>query len=112
MAGVKHDQGKARIDLWSADVIEEVSKVHEFGAKKYAEYNWAEGLDYHRPFGAAMRHLWAWWRGEENDKETGLNHLAHAMCCVMYLLHYSLNKRRYRSFDNRPKIYSRRRSGG
>lgn len=39
-----------------------------------------------RYFAAAMRHLWAWWTGEERDAETGESHLAHAACCVLFLL--------------------------
>jgi hypothetical protein len=36
--------------------------------------------------------MWAYWKGEDNDPETGLSHLAHAMCCVMFLLSYHLRK--------------------
>jgi hypothetical protein len=36
--------------------------------------------------------------------------LGHAMCCLMFLLHYEMNRRKYRTFDDRPKgIYGRRR---
>ncbi len=111
--GVKSDDGKLRLDLWSYDAIEEVTKVHAFGAKKYEDYNWAKGLKYHRVFGACLRHVWSWWRGERNDPESGFHHLAHAMCCLMYLLHYEMNRRKYREFDDRPKgIYGRRRVSG
>jgi hypothetical protein len=41
-----------------------------------------------RPFNAAMRHLWAWFRGERCDPERKLPHLAHAAVNCMFLLDY------------------------
>lgn len=52
------------------------------------ERNWEKGMAWHRPFGALMRHMWAWWRGESDDPETGYSHLAHAACCIAFLLAY------------------------
>lgn len=106
--GTKHDDGKIPLDLWSPDALEETARVLAFGASKYEPYNWAKGIKYNRVFAALLRHLWAFWRRERNDKETGLHHLAHAMCCLMFLLHYEMNRRRYREFDDRPN-YGRRR---
>jgi hypothetical protein len=54
--------------------------------------NWEAGMAWHRPFGACMRHLWAWWRKENLDPETGLPHLAHAACCILFLLAYVLRE--------------------
>lgn len=105
--GTKFDSGKVPLDLWSPDVLTETAKVLEQGAIKYEAYNWAKGISYRRCFSALLRHLWAWWRGEKNDPEWNLHHLAHAMCCLMFLLHYELNRRRYRQFDDRYK-YRRR----
>lgn len=101
--GTKYDDDRLRADLWSITALEETAKVLTYGAEKYEVYNWAKGIKYSRVYGALLRHLWAWWRREENDAETGLNHLAHAMCCLMFLLHYSGKRRKYRSFDDRPK---------
>jgi hypothetical protein len=57
-------------------------------------------MAWHRPFSAAMRHLWAWWKGEQADPETGLPHLAHAACCLMFLMAYE--KRRIGEDDRPP----------
>jgi hypothetical protein len=35
--------------------------------------------------------MFAWWRGEDTDPETGLSHLAHAGCCLMFLMEYQRN---------------------
>lgn len=98
--GRKDDDGKVGLDLWSPDALIATAEVLDFGAAKYDAYNWAQGISYRRVFSALLRHLWAFWRGENNDKETGLPHLAHAMCCLMFLLHYTLNN--YEEYDDRP----------
>jgi len=36
----------------------------------------------------AFRHMYAFADGEDMDKETGLSHLAHARCCMAFLLEY------------------------
>jgi hypothetical protein len=100
--GTKYDDGKVPFDLWSPDALEATAEVLAFGAQKYEAYNWARGISYRRIFAALLRHLWAWWRRKELDDETGLSHLAHAMCCLMFLLHYALNCDKYREFDDRP----------
>lgn len=106
--GAKFDYGKLRHDLLSADALDETVRVLMFGAQKYEDYNWAKGIKYSRVFRAALRHLWDFWRRKNKDDETGLHHLGHAMCCVMFLLHYEMNRRRYREFDDRPKgVYGR-----
>lgn len=102
----KHDGDKLRMDLIPPEAIESLAKVLTFGAKKYEDRNWEKGLKFSRLFGATMRHLWAWWRGETNDPETGFCHLEHALCCVAMLVTYHVKKRD--SLDDRPKTKSRR----
>lgn len=90
--GFKADAGKLPYHLLPPDAVEEILKVLEFGANKYAPRNWEKGMAWSRPFSALMRHMWAWWRGENADPETGLSHLAHAGCCILFLLGYELRK--------------------
>lgn len=97
--GSKDDAEKARTDLLPVAALEEVAHVMTFGAKKYAPYNW-QGLSVSRLYGAALRHLWAWWRGEDADPETGRSHLAHAACCVLMALDQMLARAQY---DDRPR---------
>ncbi len=85
--GRKDDNGKWRFSLLPLTPILEVIKVLEFGAQKYAVDNWKKVPDSNdRYFDAAMRHLLSWRQGERNDPETGLNHLAHAVCCLLFLI--------------------------
>lgn len=85
--GQKHDAGKDRWDLLPLWPVEQVVKVLTFGAAKYGPNNWqlVEGRA-DRYFAATMRHLTRWRLGESNDPESGLSHLAHAACCVLFLL--------------------------
>lgn len=98
--GVKHDAGKPRYELIPPEALDGVTRILTFGATKYGDRNYEKGINYSRVFGAAMRHLWTWWRGEENDPETGESHLHHAACCVMMLQTYV--ERKMDKFDDRP----------
>jgi hypothetical protein len=85
--GVKHDAGKLRFDLIPPTALTQVVEVLTYGAMKYAPENWRYVDDAEqRYFAAAQRHLWAHKRGGINDPETGLPHLAHAACCLMFML--------------------------
>ena len=87
MLGTKLDNDKLRWSLLPSGTIAQVIAVLEYGAKKYAINNWIEVPDAKtRYYDAAMRHLDAWWNGEDNDSESGLPHLAHAACCLLFLL--------------------------
>lgn len=85
--GRKDDAGKAPWHLIPWEALRDVALVLDFGAKKYGEDNWRKVPDARkRYFAAAHRHLVTWWLGETHDPETGLPHLAHAACCVLFLL--------------------------
>jgi hypothetical protein len=84
--GVKHDGDKPRMDLLDAYALVELSKVLTFGAQKYAPDNWRKGIKKSRLLAALLRHVFAYMGGQNTDEETGLSHIAHAMCCCMFLL--------------------------
>lgn len=84
--GIKFDGDKPRMDLLDPYAIEQLAKVLTFGAQKYAAHNWRKGLSKTRLVAAALRHTFAYLRGENTDPETGLSHMAHAMCCCMFIL--------------------------
>jgi len=85
--GRKFDAGKAQYGLLPPDALRQTVEVLTFGAAKYAPDNWRYVPEAKRRyFDAAQRHLWAWKGGEETDGETGNSHLAHAICCLMFLL--------------------------
>lgn len=85
--GKKDDDGKLRWDLLPLGSVQELVKVLTYGAKKYGDGNWTVVADKRRRyFAATLRHLSAWWLGEKRDPESGLSHLAHAGCCILFLL--------------------------
>ena len=90
--GKKLDDGKLPYDLVPGEALEEIVKVLQFGARKYDAHNWCKGMHWSRAWSAVMRHLWAWWRGQDNDPETGLSHLAHAGCGIFFLIWFELHK--------------------
>lgn len=93
MTPTKNDQGKAPFELLPPEALFGTADAMAVGAGKYGERNWEAGLKMGRVFGAAMRHLWAWWMGEDLDPESGLSHLHHAGACVMMLQAYSVRGR-------------------
>lgn len=86
MSALKYDQGKPRMDLLDPYAVEQLSHVLTFGAQKYAEHNWRNGLSKTRLIAAALRHIFAYLGGQDTDDETGLSHMAHAMCCCMFII--------------------------
>jgi hypothetical protein len=85
--GSKADAEKPRWDLLPWKPLAAVVEVLTYGAKKYAPDNWQEvPLASRRYFAAAVRHLVAWNEGEGTDPESGHPHLAHAACCILFLL--------------------------
>lgn len=98
--GRKDDQTKERYDLIPAMPLHELAKVYSGGAVKYTDRNWEKGIKWGRIFAAIMRHLWAFWRGEDTDPESGLHHAAHAAWGCFALIEYS---RTHQELDDRPK---------
>lgn len=89
--GRKFDTGKLRWSLLPAGTIKSILQVLEVGAKKYDVDNWKRVPEAEtRYYDAMMRHMEAWFSGEKLDQEDGLPHLAHAGCCLLFLLFFDL----------------------
>lgn len=84
--GHKFDGGKPPLSLLDPYALTEVAKVLAFGADKYDKHNWRRGISYSRLIDAALRHLMDFNSGEDLDPESKLSHIAHASCCLMFLL--------------------------
>lgn len=91
--GTKHDDGKARWDLLPFGAMSRAVDVLTFGARKYAPNNWQKVPDAReRYYAAALRYPTAWWGGEGLDRDSNLPHLAHAACCVLFLLAFDVGE--------------------
>lgn len=82
----KHDSGKLRYGLIPPIAEREMVGVLTFGAKKYSVDNWRNCDDLSRYVDAALRHISAYRTGQQKDEETDLHHLAHAMCCLSFIV--------------------------
>ena len=87
-AAVKADSGKPPMSMLPGHALEAVARVLDTGAAKYGRDNWRQGFSYSRLIDAALRHIFAFQEGENEDPETGESHIAHASCCLLFLLHY------------------------
>jgi hypothetical protein len=89
--GRKFDGGKLRYGLLPPLALKATVEILTFGAEKYEPDNWKYVPDSKRRyFDAMQRHIWAWKEGEQDDPESGKNHLAHALCCLMFLYEHDI----------------------
>jgi hypothetical protein len=92
-AGLKYDAVKTRFDLYPLDAYEGCTKVLTFGANKYTPNGWKTVPDAkNRYYAALIRHLNAQKKYTDDggeglalDEESGLPHLDHAQCCLVFL---------------------------
>lgn len=84
----KNDSGKLRYDLEPVFAREQIIKVLTHGANEYGANNWRQGFKWGRLIAAMERHLKAFKEGEDFDPDTGLFHLAHLGCNVMFALEF------------------------
>ncbi len=93
--GIKFDNDKPQWSLLPFKALKEVVDVLTYGAKKYAPDNWKKVPNAkQRYIDAGFRHFTAYAAGEKLDPETGKSHLAHAICCLLYLLAFEIGEDR------------------
>lgn len=90
----------AMFALIPSESLWELAELYGYGAAKYDPDNWRRGYSWRLSFSALMRHLWAFWRGEDRDPESGFKHLTHAAWHCLTLAWFMDNRR---SHDDRPK---------
>jgi hypothetical protein len=81
------DEIMAGPTLFTNDLVS-ASKVFEYGAKKYAAWNWAKGMDWSVPIGCAIRHMLAIEAHGLGalDDESNQTHWGHVVCNVIMLM--------------------------
>lgn len=98
-SGARFNAGKAPMELVPLSALEDCARVFGYGREKYAAWNWAKGMDWSVAYACLLRHMSAWFNGEDNDPESGLPHLGHAMCNLVMLSTFA---RTYPEGDDRP----------
>lgn len=90
-SGAQREKLHTRYDLVPIEGIEAYSRVAEYGAKKYASWNWSAGLPRMQIAASLIRHLWAYMRGQDNDDGpggSGLPHTDHIVWNAVALAHH------------------------
>ena len=83
--GDRYNTGKPQWGLVPFSALEPMVKVLEFGAEKYAAYNWMKGLPIQEICESLLRHVHAFLEGEDNCPESGLSHIGHMQCNTLFL---------------------------
>ena len=97
---LRYNKGKLPMHLVPPKAIKALASVLEKGMDKYPARNWEAGTNYSVPYASLMRHLLAFWEGENLDPESNLPHTYHILMNAAMLVEYeTLNK----DFDDRPK---------
>lgn len=77
---------KAPLSCVPMNVVAEMGLGMLEGAAKYGRHNYrGVGVRASVYFDATMRHLIAWWEGEDIDPDTGVNHIAKALASLAVL---------------------------
>lgn len=85
--GRKFDSEKPHMALLPPYALEAVARVLTYGAQKYERDNWKYVPDgEYRYKNAAFRHFNEVLKGNILDEESGEHHLAHAICCMLFIL--------------------------
>jgi len=87
----KFDANKVRVDLLPVYPMTAIADVFTFGAQKYFadSYRQGETVAWSRTYGSILRHLFAFWDGQDKDPESGKPHLAHAGTQLMILMEHT-----------------------
>lgn len=88
----RHNTGKLQWHLVDMKSLEPMVQVLMFGANKYAAFNWCKGSNYTLLLDSLQRHINAFTSGEDLDPESGLPHIGHALCNLMFLSYMTQNK--------------------
>jgi hypothetical protein len=91
---------QARYDLIPWDEIDQLAQLYGYGATKYEDRNWEKGYEFSKSYAALLRHLTAWWNGEDVDPEHQLSHMTSVIFHALALMYFL---ERHPQFDDRPK---------
>jgi hypothetical protein len=98
--GPKYDGDKSTVQLLPPQAVLSVGNVLRFGAIKYEAHSWHKVDNAgERYIGAGLRHILAHMDGEVFDRESGLPHLAHGICSLMFVLELLLREQQGRGKD-------------
>jgi len=107
--GERKNANKLRYELTPPYAQQEYVRVLTEGAKKYAPWNWLNGMTWSSVMASMKRHIAAFESGEDVDPETGCLHTAQIMCNAAFITQF------YKSFpegdDRQHRYLSHKRIG-
>ncbi len=105
---LRYNAGKPDWSLVEFAGLEEMVRVLEMGAKKYARGNWknGNGLSFNECMSSLLRHAHAWLAGEDVDPESGRSHIGHIQCNAMFLSYFIKHPERF-TRDDRDNVQAK-----
>ena len=85
---MRYNDGKRQLSyvMTFPEAMRGLAEVCEYGANKYERYNYMiGGVSAQQHVDCLLRHLLAWYDGEDVDPESGVSHLHHATFNMMRL---------------------------
>ena len=89
---LRYNEGKPKWSYVHYDSLIPMIRVLEYGALKYAPFNWKKPMPLDEILESMQRHLAALMDGEEVDEESGISHMGHIMCNAMFYNYHSKKK--------------------
>lgn len=78
-----HGAFKLPLHLVPPSAMHGLARAFADGARKYGPFNWREKIiSASVYYGAFMRHMSAWWDGEDIAPDSGELHIDHAEACI------------------------------
>ena len=96
---LRYNKDKLPMELIPPSAMKALASVLQYGAQKYSARNWEKGAEFSVPYASLLRHLTAWWEGENNDLESGLPHTYHILMNAAMLVEY---EEKFEKLDDRP----------
>lgn len=101
-----------RYSLIPVEPLALLAELYGNGAKKYAAHNFRNGYEWSKSYDAAMRHMNAFWAGEDIDPEMGVPHVIcaawHMFTLTTFMIEHPEHDDRYKAeigtlFENAQK---------
>lgn len=87
----RYNSGKIQLKEIDPSFILGIGEVLTKSTEKYDPFNWTLPTDFSTPYESLMRHLLAFQKGEDFDKESNLHHLLHVATNVMFMYYHATN---------------------
>lgn len=94
---LRYNAGKPELSyvLDVMPALKDMVAVMEFGANKYARNNWQLGFPKEKLLDSLLRHVTAFYSGEDIDPESGLPHVGHILCNAAFLGYHFGSESKY-----------------